>query len=189
MKGFDQSRYHIKKLRLLKKIRIVKVDFQKKHMEEWTRPQELNAKIPMICNSVAGEDVSEFHGEHGVQISKAWRKSTLTIHGRTDAVHEEPIYWPPEAKSKVTEKKTDAEKDWGQEEKGMREGEMAAKHHWLKDHVFEKTLGDLKGMWAQSSCCTVTKNQTRLSDWTHQKIVIGSAWEMVQITRQLCPCT
>ena len=32
--------------------------------------------------------------------------------------------------------KTDAEKDWRQEEKGMTEDEMAGWHHWLYGHVF-----------------------------------------------------
>ena len=33
--------------------------------------------------------------------------------------------------------KTDAGRDWGQEEKGMTEDEMAGWHHWLDGHEFE----------------------------------------------------
>ena len=44
--------------------------------------------------------------------------------GRSDA--EDPIFWPPDAKSWLIEKDPDAGKDWGQEEKGMTEDEMAA---------------------------------------------------------------
>ena len=41
--------------------------------------------------------------------------------GRTDAEAETPILWPPDAKSWLTWKDPDAEKDWGQEEwQGMR---------------------------------------------------------------------
>ena len=36
--------------------------------------------------------------------------------GRTDAVSEAPIFWPPDEKSQVTGKDPDAGKDWGQEE-------------------------------------------------------------------------
>ena len=42
--------------------------------------------------------------------------------GRTDA--EAPILWPPDAKSQFIGKDPDAEKDWGQEEKGTAEDEM-----------------------------------------------------------------
>ena len=38
--------------------------------------------------------------------------------GRTDAGVETPILWPPHAKSWLIGKDPDAERDWGQEEKG-----------------------------------------------------------------------
>ena len=44
--------------------------------------------------------------------------------GRTDVEAEIPILWPPDAKSWLTWKDPDAEKDWGQEEKGTTEDEM-----------------------------------------------------------------
>ena len=45
--------------------------------------------------------------------------------GRTDAEAEAPILWPPDGKSWFIGKDPDAGKDWGQEEKGMTEDEMA----------------------------------------------------------------
>ena len=39
---------------------------------------------------------------------------------KTDAEAETPILWPPDAKSQLIGKVPDAEKDWGQEEKGRR---------------------------------------------------------------------
>ena len=48
--------------------------------------------------------------------------------GRTDAEAETPILWPPHAKSDSLEK-THAGRDWGQEEKGTTEDEMAGWHH------------------------------------------------------------
>ena len=51
--------------------------------------------------------------------------------GRTDAEAETPILWPPDAKSWLIGKDPDAGRDWGQEEKGTTEYEMAAWHHWL----------------------------------------------------------
>ena len=44
--------------------------------------------------------------------------------GRTDVEAETPILWPPDAKSWLIGKDLDAERDWGQEEKGMTEDEM-----------------------------------------------------------------
>ena len=44
--------------------------------------------------------------------------------GRTDAKAETPVLWPSHAKSCLIGKDSDAERDWGQEEKGMTEDEM-----------------------------------------------------------------
>ena len=45
--------------------------------------------------------------------------------GRTDVEAETPVLWPPHAKSSLIGKDSDAERDWGQEEKGKTENEMA----------------------------------------------------------------
>ena len=45
--------------------------------------------------------------------------------GRTDTKAETPILWPPHAKSWLIGKDSDAGRDWGQEEKGTTEDEMA----------------------------------------------------------------
>ena len=49
--------------------------------------------------------------------------------GRTDVEAETPILWPSHAKSRLTGNDSDAGRDWGQEEKGMTENEMAGWHH------------------------------------------------------------
>jgi len=51
--------------------------------------------------------------------------------GRNDAKAETPVLWPPPAKSWLIGKDSDAGRDWGQEEKGTTEDEMAGWHHWL----------------------------------------------------------
>ena len=56
--------------------------------------------------------------------------------GRTDAEAETPILWPPHVKSRLIWKDSDAGTDWGQEEKGMTEDEMAGWHHRLDGHEF-----------------------------------------------------
>ena len=51
--------------------------------------------------------------------------------GRNDAKAETPVLWPPHAKSRLIGKDSDAGRDWGQEEKGTTEDEMAGSHHGL----------------------------------------------------------
>ncbi len=48
--------------------------------------------------------------------------------GRADAKAETPVLWPPHVK--LTQD-SDAGRDWGQEEKGTTEDEMAGWHHRL----------------------------------------------------------
>ena len=62
-----------------------------------------------------------------------------------DAEAETPILLPPDAKSRLTGKDTDAGKYWGQEEKGATEDEMFGWYHQLNGHEFEQTLGDTEG--------------------------------------------
>ena len=60
---------------------------------------------------------------------------------RTDAEAETPILWPLHVKSWLIGKDSDAGRDWGQEEKGTTEDEMAGWHHRLDGHEFGWTLG------------------------------------------------
>ena len=67
--------------------------------------------------------------------------------GGNDAKAEIPVLWPPHAKSWLIGKDSDAGRDWGQEEKGMTEDEMAGWHHWLNGRESEWTpgFGDRQG--------------------------------------------
>ena len=57
--------------------------------------------------------------------------------GRNDAKAETPVLWPPHEKGWLIGKDSDAGRDWGQEEKGMTEDEMAGWHHRLDGHESE----------------------------------------------------
>ena len=57
--------------------------------------------------------------------------------GRTDAKGETSTLWPPHVKSCLIGKGSDAGRDWGQEEKGTTEDEMAGWHHRPNGHEFE----------------------------------------------------
>ena len=80
--------------------------------------------------------------------------------GRTDAEAEAPILWPPNAKSWLTGKDTDAGKDWRQEDKGVTEDEMARQHHRINEHELEPTPGDSGGQ-GSLACC---------SPWGHKEM-------------------
>ena len=64
--------------------------------------------------------------------------------GRTDDKAEAPILRPPMMWSlySLEKKDLDAGKYWGQEEKGVTEGEVVGWHHWLNGHAFEQTPGN-----------------------------------------------
>ena len=126
--------------------------------------------------------------------------------GRIDAKAETPILWPPHAKSWLIGKGPDAGRDWGQEEKGMTEDEMAGWHHWLDGHESQWTpgIGDGQGGLAcHSSWCRkeekvwrinqilelpshsgILTSRTRLSNWTELNLyfpasllLLGIPWK------------
>ena len=87
--------------------------------------------------------------------------------GRTVAEAETPILWSRHAKSWLIAKGPAAGRDWGQEEKGTTEDEMAGSHHRLDGREFEWTreLVMDREAW-RAAIIGITKNRTRLSDWT-----------------------
>ena len=72
--------------------------------------------------------------------------------GRNDAKAETSVLWPPHAKSWLIGKDSDAGRDWGQEEKGMTEDEMAGWHHWIDGCESEWTPGDCDGQGGLACC-------------------------------------
>ena len=92
--------------------------------------------------------------------------------GRTDA--EASILWPPDAKNWLIWKDPDAGKDWGQEEKGTTEDEMAEWHHWLNGHEFGWTpgVGDEQGALAcWDSWGRKESDATEWLKWTELKFL------------------
>ena len=89
--------------------------------------------------------------------------------GRADAEAETPILWPPLVKSSLIGKNPGAGRDWGQEEKGMTEDEMAGWHHRLNGHEFEWTLGVGDGQGGLVCCdswgCRVGHNWATKLNW------------------------
>ena len=89
--------------------------------------------------------------------------------GRTDVEAETPILWPPDAKSILIWKASDAGKDWGQEEKGTTEDEMAGWHHRLDGCEFEWTPGVGDGQGGLACCNSWGRKEsdtTERLNWT-----------------------
>ena len=83
----------------------------------WTVMLEKALESPLDC-----KEIQPVHSKG----DQSW-----VFTGRTDAKTETPILWPPYVKSWLIGKDSDAGRDWGQEEKGMTEDEMAGWYHWL----------------------------------------------------------
>ena len=90
--------------------------------------------------------------------------------GRTDAEAETPKLWPPDAKSWLIGKDPDAGRDWGQEEKGITEDEMAGRHHQLDAHEFGWTLGVGNGQGGLASCDSWSRKESDTTEWLNWKI-------------------
>ena len=73
----------------------------------------------------------------GIQPVHSKGDQSWVLIGRTDVKAETPILWPPHVKSLLIGKDPDSGRDWGQEEEGTTEDEMAGWHHRLNGHEFE----------------------------------------------------
>jgi len=86
------------------------------------------------------------------------------------------IVWPPHVKSWLIGKDPDAGRDWGQEEKGTTEDEMAGWHHWLDGREFEWTpgVGDGQGGLAcRDSWGRKESDTTERLNWTELNVLFS----------------
>ena len=94
-----------------------------------------------------------------------------------DAKAETPVLWPPHAKSWLIGKDSDAGRDWGQEEKGTTEDEMAGWHHWLYGHEFEWTLGVVDGQGGLACC----------DSWGHKELHTTERLNWIELNADYLP--
>ena len=125
----------------------------------WIVVQEKTLESPLDC-----KEIQPVH-----PIDQPW-----VFFGRNDAKAETPVLWPPHAKSWLIGKDSDSGRDWGQEEKGTPEDEMAGWHHWLDGREFQWTpgVGDGQGGLA---CCNSwgckELDMTEQLNWTDTKML------------------
>ena len=140
--SYDQPRHHIKKQRHYfanKGLSGQGYGFSSGHLWMWELDCEESwtPKILMLLNCGVGEDSWESLGLQEIQpVHPKGDQSWVSI-GRTDAEAETPVLWPPHEKSWLIWEDPDAGRDWGEEEKGMTENEMAGWHHRLDRHEFK----------------------------------------------------
>ena len=72
---------------------------------------------------------------------------------------------PPHAKSWLIRRDSDAGRDWGKEEKGMIEDEMAGWHHWLDGRGSEWTPGIGDGQGGLACCDSWGRKESDMTEW------------------------
>ena len=134
--------------------------------------RKLSAEELMRLNCGVGEDSWESLGLHEIQPAHSEGDQPWDFFERNDAKAETPVLWPPHAKSWLIGKDSDAGRDWGQEEKGTTEDEMAGWHHRLSGCEFEWTPGDGGGQGSLSCCNSWAhkeSDRTERLNWTELK--------------------
>ena len=160
MKGYDQTRQHIKNrdITLQTKVHLVKAKVLpvvlygceswiiKKAEECWRIDAfELwcwrrNLRVPWTARRSNQSILKEISPEYSFE-------------GLMLKLKLQYIHWPSDAKNWPIRKDLDAGKDWRQEEKGATEDKIVGWHHWLNGHEFEQApgVGDGQGSLTCSS--------------------------------------
>ena len=142
----------------------------------WRR---LSAKELMLLNCGVGELLKSSLDCKEIQPVHSKGGQSWVFFGRNDAKAETPVLWLPHAKSWLIGKDSDGGKDWGQEEKGTTEDEMAGWHHWLNGREFEWTPGVGDGQGGLECCNSWGRkgwDTTKWLNWTklinHMKFLL-----------------
>ena len=121
----------------------------------WTVVLEKTLESPLDC-----KEIQPVHSKG----DQSW-----VFSGRNDAKAETPGLWPRHAKGWLIGKDSDAGRDWGQEEKGMTEHEMAGWHHRLDGREFEWTPGVGDGQGGLECCNSRDHKESDMTEelnWT-----------------------
>ena len=128
----------------------------------WTMMLEKTLESPLDC-----KEIQPVHSKG----DQCW-----VFFGKNDAKAETSVLWPCHVKSWLIRKDSDVGRDWGQEEKGTTEDEMAGSHHGLNGCESEWTPGVRDGQgglacydsWGRKELDTTERlNWTELIDDSH----------------------
>ena len=141
----------------------------------WRR---LSAKELMRLNCGVEEDSWESLDCKEIQPVHSRGDQPWVFFGRNDVKAETPVLWPPHEKSWLIGKHSDAGRDWGQEEKGTTEDEMAGWHHGLDGREFEWTPGDGDEQGGLACCSSWGRKELDMTEplkWTELNWWLTSA--------------
>ena len=119
----------------------------------WTVVLEKPLERPLDC-----KEIQPVHSKG----DQSW-----VLIGRTGAKAETPRLWPPDSKSWLIGKVSDAGRDWGMEEKGKTEDEMAWWHYWLGVHEFGWTLGVSDAQGGLACCYSWGRRESDTTEQLH----------------------
>ena len=91
--------------------------------------------------------------------------SGCSLEGMMLKLKETPVLWPRHVKGWLIGKDPDAGRDWGQEEKGTTEDEMAGWYHWLNGHEFRWTPGVGDGQGGLVCCESWGRKESDTTEW------------------------
>ena len=140
----------------------------------------LSAEELMLLNSGVGEDSWESLGLQGDPTSPLWRRSALGVLWKEWCLSWNSSTWSLHVKSWLIGKDSNAGRDWGQEEKGTTEDEMAGWHHGLDGHEFEWTLGVGDGQGGLACCDSWGHRESDMTELLNYHIWPLLCWGMEQ---------
>ena len=138
----------------------------------WTVVLEETLESPLDC-----KEIQPVHSEG----DQPW-----DFFGRNDAKAGTPVLWPPHVKCWLIGKDSDAGMDWGQEEKGTTEDEMAGWHHWLNGHESEWTPGVGDGQGGLACCDSWGHKESDTTEWLNWT---ENMYNIKMITLAIVKCT
>ena len=133
----------------------------------WTVVLEKTLESPLYC-----KEIQPVYSEG----NQPW-----DFFGRNDAKAETPVLWPPHVKNWLTGKVLDAGRDWGQEEKGTTEDEMAGWHHWLDGRESGWTPGVGDGQGGLAFWDSWGRKELDMTDWLNWTEPNWRSWHPVPL--------
>ena len=127
----------------------------------------------MLLNCGAGEDPWESPMDsRGIKLVN--HKGNWIFIERTDAEAEAvaAILWPPDAKRWLIGKDPDGGKNWGLQEKRVREDEFVGWHHWFNGYELLQNPGKSEGQ-GSLACCSL---------WGHKELDMNEQLNNIDMT-------
>ena len=127
--------------------------------------RKLSTEELMLLNCGVREDSWKSLGLQGDPTSPSQRRSVLGVHWKDRCRSWNSNTLATSCKDWLTGKDSDAGRDWGQEEKGTTDDEMAGWHHRLDGLEFALTLGVCDGQEGLACCGSWGCKESDTTEW------------------------